>query len=226
MLVKMGESKYGAPAGVYVGPFLSLDEFKGDGKPRMGHDGKPMGPAVEWQFEVGQGPHKGQIIGRITSAKPTAKNSCGVLLQGLVGRPLKPDEEVDVSQYVGKVYQLVVSASKENPEKTYVTQIFPLESAAPSPAPPGPAPPVSPPAPVPPPQPTAIVPPPPANGDQFWVQIPGEPAPQRRDRGWVQSVVNNAKSSEEVDAIKVINIDLSGGWKSPAGFGILPDVPF
>ena len=54
-LMKMKESKFGAPAGIYTGKYLGVAAFKGDGKPRYGNDGNPMEPGIEWQFEITEG---------------------------------------------------------------------------------------------------------------------------------------------------------------------------
>src|SRR5262249_54168380 len=127
-----------------------------------------------WQWEITEGPAKGQIIGRITSDSPTMRNSCGTLLSGLVGRPIRADEDIEPKDYVGHLYQVVVSPSKENPERTYVTQVIPMKTSngtsgattTPQPPPRSPSPPPPPPKPAAPPG-TEGVPPP-----RYWVQDP------------------------------------------------------
>jgi hypothetical protein len=151
VMFKVKESKFGAPAGIYVGEFLGIQPMKDDGKPRLNRDGKPMEPGVEWQFKITEGEQAGQIVGRITSLEPTTKNACGTLLSGLVGHVVRADEQIDPAGYVGRRYQIVIGHSKESPEKTYVTQIHAVAgggaSAPPSapPAPTGPRPPAAPP---------------------------------------------------------------------------------
>jgi hypothetical protein len=183
--MKMKESKYGAPVGVYRGPFQGTRQFQPDGQPRVGRDGKPLGPAIQWEWQIDDGPQCGQVIGRITSPEPTTKNACGALLSGLVGRTLRPDEEVRPEDYVGQLYEIVVSQSRDNPDRTYVTQVRPLNPLlasrsvstkfAPSPPappppsvagpPPPPAQPAAPVAPPPPPVPPPTPPPPPAHAN-------------------------------------------------------------
>lgn len=159
MRMKKSDSKFGAPVGIYTGRFLGIFPF-GDGTPRLGRDNKPMGPAVEWQFEITADPehdgeHIGNQVGRITAAEPTTRNSCGALLKGLVGKEVGTEEDVDPDAFVGQMYQLVVSPNKENPEKTYVTQIVKVKGKPASPgtskaAPPSPPAPPKPAAPKPP----------------------------------------------------------------------------
>jgi hypothetical protein len=122
--MRMRESRFGAPADIYFGKFLGISPFKGDGKPRIGRDGKPMGEAVEWQWEIIEGEHAGKIVGRLTSTMPTTKNAAGTLLAGVAGRVVQVDEDIDPNAFVGCMYQIVVSVSKDNPNKTYVTQVM------------------------------------------------------------------------------------------------------
>jgi hypothetical protein len=191
VLLRKKESKFGAPEGIYLGKFLGVEPFKGDGKPRVGRDGRPMEPGIEWQFEIVEGEHAGQIVGRITSAVATTKNSCGELQDGLVGRTVGTDEDIETGNYVGFLYQVVIGKSKENPDKTQVTKIVRAKGGAP-PAPaaiPGyenrPAPPPRPPSPAapppPPPPPAAAAPPPPPPAEPlYWVSdgTKTDPTPQ------------------------------------------------
>jgi hypothetical protein len=119
----MGESDFGAPAGIY-----SECRFEGifpmNGALRVGRDGKPMPPGIEWRFKILSGPFAGRTIGRITGEKPTAKNSCGEMLCGLVGHPLRVGESFDPATVVGQAFQVVVAQSKTDPTKVHVTQVF------------------------------------------------------------------------------------------------------
>lgn len=128
--MKMVESKFGAPVGFnYLGKFMGTMPMKDDG-PRLGRDGKPMEPGIEWQWEITHDPdhdgeHVGKIVGRITSPTPTLGNACGELLSGLVGRSkqqlLNDDRDYEPNDYVGFTYQLVISAQKDKQDKTQVT---------------------------------------------------------------------------------------------------------
>jgi hypothetical protein len=245
--MKMRESKFGAPAGVYRAVFKGVSEFKGDGKPRVGKDGKPMGPAAEWQWEIAGGPYAGQLVGRITAAEPTTKNSCGVLLSGVVGRTLRRDEEADPNQYIGQQHQIVLGPSREDPDKAHVVQVHHLDNRPPVPPPSAAANgAVVPPAPVPPSVAPPVPPPRPARsaapvGDeaaaktarwaaQFWVDLattpPGSP-PQLLTGQQLQLHVNATKDQTDRDAIGVMSYDTSSGWKTPGDFGFTPDeAPF
>ena len=94
---------------------------------RTDKNGKPLACGMEWQFEVVEGEAKGQMVSCITGAYPTPHNLSGVFLSGLVGRPLKLDEDIDPSPFVSRLYQLVVSPvdpyDPSNPVKTYISEI-------------------------------------------------------------------------------------------------------
>jgi hypothetical protein len=123
-VLRMQESQFGAPVGLYEARFLGVKDLPDDGKPRLGHDGRPMPPGMEWQWEITQGEHTGQIVSRITSKTPTRKNSCGALLLGILGREIKLYEAVDLSLLIDVACQVVVSRSKDNPNRTQVTEVL------------------------------------------------------------------------------------------------------
>jgi hypothetical protein len=191
--------------------------MKDNGTPRVGRDGKPMEPGIEWQFEITDGPQAGQIVGRITSAVPTTKNACGTLLAGLVGRLVQPDEEVDPDQYRGRTYQIVIAHSKESPEKTYVTQIHGAGGAAPAPAAASPAPaaPKGPP-------PKAPAPTPPVPR-KFWVQL-GEGDPVEMTSLEIDDHLQGSKTKPQ--DLACMTHDQSSGWKTAADFGFTGEIPF
>ena len=66
--------------------------------------GANYGPAVllKWRADDGQEPSA------IVSAVPTAKNACGRLLAGMVGRPLRPDEVVPWEGFEGQRFVVIV----------------------------------------------------------------------------------------------------------------------
>src|SRR5262245_29748361 len=135
MKMKIGDSNFGAPVGTYVAEFLGVTPFNNGQK--VGRDGKPMGPAVEWKFAIVEDPdHAGEFIGRevsrITSEKPTAANACGQLLSGLVGRALAKGEEIDLAAYEGRHFRVTVAPAPDNPERTRVILIAPLKTSEPS----------------------------------------------------------------------------------------------
>src|SRR5262249_39256113 len=85
---------------------------------------RPMPPAVEWQRGITEGEQNGQIVSRITAATPTPGNSCGQMLDGLAGRVVPCDEDIDTDAYIGQHYTVVIGANKDNANKTQVQQIF------------------------------------------------------------------------------------------------------
>jgi hypothetical protein len=125
MQMQKQESQYGAPAGVYEGVFSGVAPMPGP--PKIGKDGKPMGPSVEWKFTLDKpAEFAGRIVSRITSAVPTPKNGCGELLDGLVGRNVGFSENIDTDAYLNRPYRIVIGPGKEDKTKTVVTQIFAL----------------------------------------------------------------------------------------------------
>lgn len=221
---KMQESKFGAPKGIYIGKFLGIQPMKNDGKPRLGKDGKPMPDGVEWQFEISEGDYAGKIVGRITSAMPTTKNSCGTLLMGLCGKALTANDEIDANDYVGHIYQIVVGPSRDNPEKTQVTEIF-RKGQAPAKTPSSSA---TPPPPnrstAAPPPPRKVAPPAPrADQRSFWVeQLPGID-PVQMDEAFLQDwLIENQKKPAEVPVCQVGTQE----WKTAADFGFSDEIPF
>src|SRR6478752_6050776 len=132
--MKMKMAAFGAPKGFYVAKFLGLKPFT---ESKIGRDGKPMEPGMEWRFEIGEDPdhdgaYVGVSVGRITSQEPTAGNACGTLLGGLVDRDIKLNEEVDTDPYVGQLYRVSVQGQKDKPDKTQVVSIVRIKAPTPS----------------------------------------------------------------------------------------------
>ncbi len=223
-VMKVKESRFGAPAGVYVGTFLGTAMMKDNGKPRLGNDGKPMEPGLEWQFEITDGEHAGQIVSRITSTIPTTKNAAGVLLAGMLGRPVRPDDEIDPDTYRGQKFQIVVSPGKLDPNKTSVSQLVKLNGqngtngtpkppAAASPpatfAPPSPpAPPTPPRAPAPPAAPAA------ATEPKYWASVDG-----KTELVTGSHIREMVKDKIVPPTLPVMRENQEGGWMTAAAFG-------
>jgi len=87
----------GLPAGSYVAKFLGVEASEPN----------QYGAGLRWLFEVTAGPQAGTKISRTTGVKPTPKNQCGKLLIGVSGKSVL-GEEIDLTQYVGKNYIIVV----------------------------------------------------------------------------------------------------------------------
>jgi hypothetical protein len=226
MKLRMRESKFGAPEGTYLGTFLGLKVMKDDGKPRLGQDGRPMEPGMEWQFEITDDPdhdgaNVGQQVGRITSQAPTELNACGVLLRGLLGRKIEPDEEVDTAPFVGQLYRITIGPQRNNPEKTQVIQLARVRTGpaptAPAPKPPPPRPPARPaPAPAAPPQ---------VKPERYWVQK-GEGEPELLAVHEVNAWLAEVKVPP--DTVAACQEDAQGedAWRTLGEFGFKDAVPF
>lgn len=96
--MKLKISAGGVPAGNYQCRFKGIEAVT--------HD--QYGPGLRWNFEIVSGPLAGQVASRTTSPTPTPRNGAGKLLSGVIGGPLAVDSEVDLSQFVGRNYLVVV----------------------------------------------------------------------------------------------------------------------
>ncbi|MBY0461006.1 MAG: hypothetical protein K2V38_27105 [Gemmataceae bacterium] len=70
------------------------------------------GPGLRWVFEIVGGSHAGTRVSRMTGAMPTLKNACGKLLMSVSGKN-SVGETIDLSQYAGKVYLIIVAPRPE-----------------------------------------------------------------------------------------------------------------
>lgn len=88
----------GVPAGKHVVKFQGLEQ-------KAGFNGKA---GLLWQFEVAVGPNAGGRVSGMTDLKPKPTTKCGRFLVGILGRPLKVGETVDLTPYLGKLYTIGV----------------------------------------------------------------------------------------------------------------------
>ena len=70
------------------------------------------GEGLQWNSQVVGASHDSAKVGRFTTAAPTPKNACGRLFAGLIGKPLTIAEAIDPQTYIGKVYAIVVVATR------------------------------------------------------------------------------------------------------------------
>lgn len=98
MIFRVGESKFGAPAGVYLAHFRRVEPLKKS----------TYGPGIAWRFEIADGPFKGKIVDRITDPIPTLRNSCGKLIAALTGKALVTGQDIDVQPSVDHLYQITL----------------------------------------------------------------------------------------------------------------------
>jgi hypothetical protein len=120
------KSQFEMPDGKYLAKFLgcTLRELQPGETPKLGQDGKPLPPAMTWDFEIIEGPadkpdpaNVGKKADKLTGRMPTPKSGCGKMLAAIADAVLKDGVEVDIANYVGKVYRVTVIENRvsENP---------------------------------------------------------------------------------------------------------------
>jgi hypothetical protein len=100
--MRLKVSAGGVPPGSYTARFMGVEPVNSD----------QYGEGLRWKFAITQGPQRDQVAARITGLTPSPRNGCGKILAGLVNRPLALDEEVDIDQFIGRVYLIVVVVSE------------------------------------------------------------------------------------------------------------------
>jgi hypothetical protein len=109
------KDREGPPVGTYPARFLGVEDTS--------HD--EYGPGVAWKFEILDGPSKGKEVSRVTSPQPTEKNTAGKMIRALTGGRLARGSTVDVDQYIGQKYTIVV-AENSTGTSTRVDSVMPL----------------------------------------------------------------------------------------------------
>jgi hypothetical protein len=218
------ESKYGVPPGEYQARFLGVEPMPDNGSPRLGRDGKPMPPGIEWRFEVLSGPNAGRWATRVTSEAPTPRNSCNKMLEGVPGRSVSSGETVDVAACVGTVYRVVVEPSTYNADRTQVTVVLRDNASAASPiaAPPAQFLDGAPSPPAPPPE-------EPAEQASVWVAWPGQPVvllPLEELRTQVEEAKTMPDGGKHLAGLRLQAKTKAGGWQKPDFFGVDVTLPF
>lgn len=132
------KSQYEMPDGKYMAKFLgvSMKELAPGEKPRLGEDGKPLPPAMTWDFEVVEGPNAGKRADKLTGRVPTAKSGCGKMLAAISDAILTDGQEIDLDLFVGKFYRITVVENRvsDNPAPVRVHDYVaaPVQSQAPN----------------------------------------------------------------------------------------------
>jgi hypothetical protein len=106
----------GAPPGDYLGQLETIEDT----------NHLEYGAGLRFVFTVTVGAYSGRKVSRFTQAEPTPNNNLGKMLAGLLGRPLKSDEEVDLDHFIGREYHLVVEATEKG--STRVSAVSPVAS--------------------------------------------------------------------------------------------------
>lgn len=134
------KSQYEMPDDKYLAKFLGVvmkDDPPGT-PPKLGQDGKPLPPAMHWNFEIAEGEHAGKKTDKLTGRVPTPKSGCGKMLAAVSDSILKDGMEVDLDQFVGKLYRVTVENNRvsDNPAPARVYDSRPVPPPAPATPPP------------------------------------------------------------------------------------------
>jgi hypothetical protein len=208
------DTRYDVPPGTYVVKFLrAKDRPPFDGVSRFSKQ-PSTDPRLEWEFEVLEGPQKGQIIGWTTGSAPRGpKSNCWKMVRWLLGRAPNPAEEVDTDQYVGRLFRVVWEVNPESEAgNCHIAHMEPAQAAAGAHAAPN-----GPRRQGPPPRPAAPAAPAPS---RFYVADRGE---QLWTREEVQALLEQTqKHPRDLEVVP------EGGseWKAAAEFGFTDPLPF
>jgi hypothetical protein len=138
------KSQFDIPDGKYLAKFLgvSMREDKPGDKPRLGDDGKPLPPAMTWDFEIAEGPSAGKRSDKLTGRVPTPKSGCGKMLAAITDAVLRDGQEVDLDSFVGKFYRVTIEDNRVSDKSPPVLTGAPAKAAnSANSAPPGDGPP-------------------------------------------------------------------------------------
>lgn len=135
MKMTFTKSQFEMPDGKYLAKFLgvTLREDKPGEKPRLGSDGKPLPPAMTWDFEIIDGEQAGKKADKLTGRVPTAKSGCGKMLAAISDSILKDGMEIDLDQLVGKIYRITVEDNRVSDNPAPV-RVYDHQSAPPPPS--------------------------------------------------------------------------------------------
>lgn len=97
--MKLKMQSAGVPAGSYNAKFVGYEQ-----------DENQYGQCLRWEWEVQSGDKKGSKTGCLTALAPTSKNSCGRIIEGMLGKALAVGGEVDIDTFKGKTYIVNVKA--------------------------------------------------------------------------------------------------------------------
>jgi len=112
--MRLKVSAGGVPVGSYTAKFAGIEPTTSE----------QYGAGYRWKWEITAGAQAGQAASRTTGTTPTEKNGCGAMLRGLIGGELAVGQEIDIEQYIGRNYMLVVAATASG--ATRVEAIVPV----------------------------------------------------------------------------------------------------
>ena len=100
----------GVPEGTYLAKFVAMEPATNS-----------FGDGIKWKWEIVNGPHAGQQSFCTTSTMPSARNSCGRIVSGMLGKSLTTGDEHDMAACFGKTFLIVVR--KGNTGGTFVESV-------------------------------------------------------------------------------------------------------
>jgi hypothetical protein len=122
MLITVAGSRYEMPPGVYPAVLRGIKPLPAS----VGPNGEPRDALYAWEFEVTEGPQAGKRPSALTPQYGTTRNGLGRLLRGLLGRPVGPDERVELAAFVGRPFAVTVGFNATG-LKTRVTAAVPRD---------------------------------------------------------------------------------------------------
>lgn len=87
----------GVPEGSYLAKFEKVEQSTNS-----------LGPGLKWVWVISTGPHAGTTVSSVSGVSPSAKNRCGKLLFGMLGKQLQAGEEVDIAKLFGQQFLVIV----------------------------------------------------------------------------------------------------------------------
>jgi hypothetical protein len=126
------QSQYDVPNGKYLARFLgvTMREDKPGDKPRLGDDGKPLPPAMTWDFEIAEGSAVGKRCDKLTGRVPTPKSGCGKMLMAIADAVLADGQSVELDDFVGSFYRVAVIDNRVSDSPAPVRVQAPTAGAA------------------------------------------------------------------------------------------------
>lgn len=101
-IMKLTLGSGSVPPNSYLAKFVGVEQVEAN----------QYGPGLRWVFEIVAGPQSGIKVSRMTGAAPTLKNGCGKMLMAVSGKSTV-GETVDLTQFVGKVYLIIIVVRPE-----------------------------------------------------------------------------------------------------------------
>jgi hypothetical protein len=115
--MKLTVTSGGVPPGSYTARLTAVERVQNE----------QYGPGLKLVFTVTAGKYSGQRSARTTGSEPTPRNSLGRMLSGMLGRPLTPNEEVDIDDLIGREYLIVVAATDTGATRVETAVLPPSE---------------------------------------------------------------------------------------------------